>query len=155
MCIFILNCSVDYFPPNPAACLIISDLQVSSTRSTDSQSGVKLTVDWSAELPVLDGCTHGYNLSYSADQTPPYPDGRRQVVRTQTETLRGDQTNYTIDSALPFAEYTVMIHAFEGEDEGETLQQTLRTIAIGEHHSKYTAAGEPLLNEHAPMFCPV
>ncbi len=65
------------------------------------------------------------------DQTPPYPEERRQTVSTRTEILPGDQTNYTIENALPFAEYSVTVYAFEGKEEGDEVQLTVRSMAIG------------------------
>lgn len=57
-------------------------------------------------------------------------------MATETMILPGNRTNYTLNSALPFAEYTVVVHAFDREEVGERLQHAIRTTAIGEHKYK-------------------
>lgn len=80
---------------------------------------------------------YSYNLTYSASQTPPYPEQRSQHVMMQS-IVGGSETNLMINNGLPFAEYTVIIFAFDiaNNKEGPSTVQTQRTQAIGKFLQK-------------------
>ena len=87
---------------------------------------------WNASSPR--NGPFNYNLSYTADQTPPYPQERR-FTGSNSLILSGErETTFTIESALPFAIYNVTIFAFNIRlglpGVGDTA--SIRSEAVGE-----------------------
>ena len=91
-----------------AAPPVVTDLVVRSSLSPDLGNQVIVTVTW--EPPSNRNGPFNYNLTYSAEQLSPYPEGRRKSM-ADSLILTGDQNQY-INNGLPFANYTVTIYAF-------------------------------------------
>ena len=107
----------------------VTDLSISSVRS---QGRVMVIITWNGP-PLELKCSHHFNLSYSAVQTPPYPSERRQIIEEHYEIINGSQNTFIIKDALPFAEYTVIVYPFEDGREGSAVNVTMRSQAIGEN----------------------
>ena len=73
-------------------------------------------------------------LMYSAGQTLPYPQQRRQSATLGPVMVDGSQQEYVVPSGLPYANYQVTIHAFNIKRgvPGPSEMTTRRSIAIGE-----------------------
>ena len=73
-------------------------------------------------------------LIYSADQTPPYPQARRQSTSPGPQRIDGSQQEYVIQTALPYADNLVTVYAFniKRNIQGTTQMTANRSIAIGE-----------------------
>ena len=73
-------------------------------------------------------------LMYSADQTPPYPQQRRNSTSPDPVMVDGSQQVYVISSGLPYANYMVTVHAFNIKlgVPGPSEMTTNRSIPIGE-----------------------
>ena len=73
-------------------------------------------------------------LMYSAEQTPPYPQQRRQNASPGPVTVDGSQQEFVLPSGLPYANYTVTVHAFNIKLSvpGPSEMTTHRSIPIGE-----------------------
>ena len=73
-------------------------------------------------------------LMYSADQTPPYPQQRRQSETLGPVMVDGNQEEYMVSSGLPYANYQVTIYAFniKRDVSGPSEMTTHRSIPIGE-----------------------
>ena len=73
-------------------------------------------------------------LMYSADQTPPYPQQRRNSTSPDPVMVDGSQEEYVLPSGLPYANYTVTVHAFNIKLGvlGPSEMTTNRSIPIGE-----------------------
>ena len=79
-------------------------------------------------------------LMYSADQTPPYPQQRRQSTSLGPVMVDGSQQEYVLPSGLPYANYTVKIYAINIKLSvpGPSDMTTNRSIAIGEFDITHT-----------------
>ena len=73
-------------------------------------------------------------LMYSADQTPPYPQQRRQSATLGPVMVDGNLQEYVVSSGLPYANYQVTIYAFNIKRgvPGPSEMTTHRSLAIGE-----------------------
>ena len=73
-------------------------------------------------------------LIYSADQTPHYPQARRQNTSSGPLRIGGSQQEYVIQSGLPYANNLVTVYAFniKRNIQGPTQMTANRSIAIGE-----------------------
>jgi len=73
-------------------------------------------------------------LMYSADQTPPYPQQRRQNTSLGPVMVDGSQQECVLPSGLPYANYMVTVHAFNIKlgVPGPSEVTTNRSIPIGE-----------------------
>ena len=71
---------------------------------------------------------------YSADQTPPYPNQRRQSATLGTVMIDGSQEEYVVPSGLPCADNQVTIYAFNIKRglRGPSEMTTHKSLAIGE-----------------------
>ena len=92
-----------------AAPPVVTPLVVTSSLSPDLGNQVIVTVTW--EPPSNRNGPFDYNISYSAEQLSPYPEGRRNSM-ADSLILTGDQNQYIINNGLPFANNTVTIYAF-------------------------------------------
>ena len=90
--------------------------------------------------PSLRNGSFNYMLMYSADQTPPYPHQRRQSTSLGPVMVDGSQQEYVLPSGLPYANYTVTIHAFNIKlgVPGPSEMATHRSIPIGEFDITHT-----------------
>ncbi len=86
----------------------VGSLTVQSARHTILENAVVVTVDWSP--PSDSNGAFYYNLTYTADQAPDYPQERRRFV-SDSSTLVGFRDNYIIEDGLPYAVYSVIITA--------------------------------------------
>ena len=84
--------------------------------------------------PSLRNGSFDYVLTYSADQTPPYPQQRRRRVTLGPVMVDGSQQEYVVPSGLPFTNYQVTIYAFNIKHDlpGPSEMTTHRSLAIGE-----------------------
>ena len=73
-------------------------------------------------------------LMYSADQTPPYPQQRRQSTSPGPMIVAGNQQKYTFENGLPYANNHVTIYAFNIKlgVKGPSEMITHRSLATGE-----------------------
>ena len=72
-------------------------------------------------------------LMYSADQTLPYPQQRRQNTPPSSVMVDGSQQEYVVPSGLPYANYQVTVYAFNIKRgvPGPSEMTTHRSLAIG------------------------
>ena len=73
-------------------------------------------------------------LTYSADQTLPYPQARRRSISPGPMMVDGNQQEYVVQSGLPYADNLVTVYAFNVKRgiEGPNQTATHRSLAIGE-----------------------
>ena len=77
-------------------------------RDASNQDEVQVPLSWTAPSPR--NGPYRLLLSYTAQQTLPYPPDRMKTD-SDTLTLRQRTEDYTIQEALPFANYIVTINA--------------------------------------------
>ena len=84
--------------------------------------------------PSLRNGSFNYMLMYSADQTPPYPQQRRNSTSPDPVMVDGSQQVYVISSGLPYANYQVTIYAFNLKRSlpGPSKTTTHKSLPIGE-----------------------
>jgi len=73
-------------------------------------------------------------LNYLADQTPPYPQARRQSTSPGPVMIDRSQQEYVVQSGLPYADNQVSVYAFniKRDIQGPSEMATHRSLAIGE-----------------------
>ena len=73
-------------------------------------------------------------LTYSADQTPPYPQQRKQNTSSGLLVIDGSQREYIVQNGLPYADNQVTVYAFNIKlgVQGPSEMATHRSLAIGE-----------------------
>ena len=73
-------------------------------------------------------------LTFSADQTPPYPQQRKQSASLGPLIIDGSQQEYVVQSGLPYADNQVTVYAFNIKlgVQGPSETVTHRSLAIGE-----------------------
>lgn len=111
----------------------VSNLVISSSRNSNNNNNtVTVRITWSP--PSLRNGSFNYMLMYSADQTPPYPQLRRQSTSPRTIIVDGNQQEYIFQNGLPYADNHVTIYAFNIKlgVKGPNEMITHRSLAIGE-----------------------
>ena len=113
---------------------MVAQLVVTSSLSSDLGNQVIVTVIW--EPPSDRNGPFNYSLTYSAEQLPPYPEGRRNST-ADSQILTGDQNQYIINNGLPFANYTVTIYAFNIKRTlpGPSESAEHRSLALSEFYT--------------------
>ncbi len=89
-----------------------------------------VTIDWSA--PSDRNGAFYYNLTYTADQTPDYPQERRKTS-SDSRVLLGSRERYIIENGLPYAVYSVTITAVNTKYglPGASRSEEHRSLPIG------------------------
>ncbi len=90
-----------------------------------------MTITWSA--PSNRDGAFNYTLTYTADQTPEYPQERRKTS-SDSLVLLGAREQYVIEDGLPYAVYSVNITAYNLKRSlsGPSNSDTHRSLPIGE-----------------------
>ena len=105
---------------------------ITSSRNDNNNNTVTVEITWTP--PSLRNGSFNYILNYLADQTPPYPQARRQSTSPVPEIINGSQQEYVVQRGLPYADYQVTVYAFNlklGVD-GPSEMIRYRSTAIGE-----------------------
>ena len=107
----------------------VTNLAITSSRNTYNNNTVTVQITWTH--PSLRNGSFNYMLTYSANQTLPYP---QQSATLGPVMVDGNQQEYVVSSGLPFANYQVTIYAFNIKRDlpGPSEMTTHRSIAIGE-----------------------
>ena len=105
---------------------------ITSSRNDNNDNTVTVEITWTP--PSLRNGSFNYMLIYSADQTPHYPQARRQNTSSGPLRIDGSQQEYVIQSGLPYANNLVTVYAFNIKHniQGPSQMTTHRSIAIGE-----------------------
>ena len=113
----------------------VTNLAITSSRNTNNDNTVTVQITWTP--PSLRNGSFNYILMYSADQTLPYPQQRRQSATLGPMMVDGSQQEYVVSSGLPYANYQVTIYAFNIKHDlpGPSEMTTQRSIPIGEFDS--------------------
>ena len=86
----------------------VTDLTPSSMRNTSDVVEVLVSLSWLPPSPR--NGPYNLELSYTAEQAPPYP-AERKLTDSATETLTQNTSQFTIQRALPYALYNVTVRA--------------------------------------------
>ena len=110
----------------------VTNLTITSSNNTNNDNTVTIRITWTP--PSLRNGSFNYMLTYSANQTLPYPQQRRQSATPGPVMVDGSQQAYVVSSGLPYANYQVTIYAFNIKRDlpGPSEMTTRRSIAIGE-----------------------
>ena len=111
----------------------VSNLAITSSRNSDNDNNtVTVRITWTP--PSLRNGSFNYMLIYSADQTPPYPQQRRQSTSQRRMIVAGNQQKYMFENGLPYADNHVTIYAFNIKlgVKGPSEMITHRSLAVGE-----------------------
>ncbi len=103
---------------------------ISSERDPNVNDAVNVTINWSAPSD-RDGAFN-YTLTYTADQTPEYPQ-ERSKVSSGSLVLLGSMEQYVIEDGLPYAVYSVTITAYNLKRSlpGPSNSETHRSLPTG------------------------
>ena len=77
-------------------------------RNTSNLIEVLVTLNWLPPSPR--NGPYNLELSYTAEQAPPYP-AERKLTDSATQTLNQNTSQFTIQGALPLALYSVTVRA--------------------------------------------
>ena len=110
----------------------VTNLSIISLRNTNNDNTVTIRITWTP--PSLRNGSFDYMLTYSADQTPPYPQQRRWRATSGPVMVDGSQQQYVVPRGLPYTNYQVTIYAFNIKRDlpGPSEMTTHRSLAIGE-----------------------
>ena len=97
----------------------------------DFRNNVVVRMTWTA--PSLRNGSFDYNLTYTAAQMGNFPESRRNIAQ-DSMIVPGNMEEFTIEDALPFADYTFTIFAFNIKlnAPGDPETEANRSVAIGE-----------------------
>ena len=109
----------------------VTNLAITSSRNTNNDNTVTIQITWTR--PSLRNGSFNYMLMYSADQTLPYPQQRRQSATLGPVMVDGSQQGYVVPSGLPYANYQVTVYAFNIKRgvSGPSEMTRHRSLAIG------------------------
>ena len=125
----VTSCTVTVVPPSHTAPPVVQGLMIQSDMNPSVDNVVIVTITWNP--PSARNGTFNYSLAYTADQTPGYPPERRQTG-SGSFVLPGSNDQYIIKDALPYANYSVTIFAFNIKRNlpGPSNSVTHRSLAI-------------------------
>ena len=115
---------------------VVTNLNIVSEDNTNVdpafRNNVIVEITWTA--PSFRNGSFNYNLTYTAAQTDNYPELRRGTAQDSV-IIAGRMEEFTIEDALPFANYTVTIFAFNIKlnAPGDSETEANRSVAIGEY----------------------
>ena len=102
------------------------------------RNNVIVQITWTA--PSLRNGSFNYNLTYIAVQTDNFPEFSRDTTQDSV-IIAGSMEEFTIINALPFANYTITIFAFNIKlnAPGDAETEANRSVAIGEYIQHITS----------------
>ena len=95
-----------YFHTVPQA---VTELSITSMRNPNLRNRVIVEITWVP--PSVRNGSFNYNLTYNADQALEYPQ-ERKLTAMDSVILGGEQEQFIIENALPYAIYDVRLFAF-------------------------------------------
>ena len=116
-----------YFHTVPQA---VTELSITSMKNPNLQNRVIVEITWVP--PSVRNGSFNYNLTYNADQALDYPQ-ERKLTAMDSVILGGEQEQFIIENALPYAIYDVRLFAFNIRRGLPGLDETgsHRSIPIG------------------------
>lgn len=113
---------------------MVTNLDITSEDNLNPafRNNVIVRLTWTA--PSLRNGSFNYNLTYTALQTDDFPEVRRNTSQDSV-IIAGSMEEFTIEDALPFANYSFTIFAFNIKlnAPGDSETEASRSVAIGKY----------------------